>query len=223
LSLLVQLRIFVFQQLIFQPLGLLLDLFVSAGIWMQPIYPEWLVSHFPKLLRDILGRWIALSGDPLMRSLMPTWKGRFNEFTWFWANTIWLGGAVQMPAALLGCLGLWQNVHATRILILFYGGTTAAGIVPCIATVWGAPPPGMILSDQTMVTLTDAQKNLIIGFYLPFLVIPLCMAGDAAFRLWQITNTWERATPCGPADDSPRQPHDIKPSKNSRGPRWWVA
>lgn len=50
------------------------------------------------------------------------------------------------------------DVHATWILVIFYGGTTAASVIPCIATVWGAPPPGAILSDPTMVALTDGQK-----------------------------------------------------------------
>lgn len=71
---------------------LLLHIFALAGVCMQPFYPEWLVSHFPKFLRDFPETWIALSGDPFRRSLIPGWKGRVNEFTWFWANTVWLEG-----------------------------------------------------------------------------------------------------------------------------------
>jgi hypothetical protein len=73
---------------------LLLHFLVLAGVCVQPLYPDWLVSLFPQFLRDIPENWIALSGDPFRRSLIPGWKGRVNEFTWFWANTVWLEGWV---------------------------------------------------------------------------------------------------------------------------------
>ena len=50
------------------------------------------------------------------------------------------------------------DIRANWIIILIYGIVTAVSLVPCIPTIWYAPPPGAMLSDPTLVTLTDTQK-----------------------------------------------------------------
>lgn len=48
--------------------------------------------------------------------------------------------------------------QTTWIATLVYGLSTVSNLVPRIATIWEAPPPGVILSDPTMVSLTKYQK-----------------------------------------------------------------
>lgn len=64
--------------------------YVATFIDCQVFYPPWVLQFFPKFLLDLPGTWDAMSGDPLVRSLKPDYKGRVNEFTWFWALTVGL-------------------------------------------------------------------------------------------------------------------------------------
>ena len=64
--------------------------YVALFIDCQVFYPSWLLAFFPKFLLDLPPKWDAISGDPLARSLRPDWKGRVNEFTWFWALAVGL-------------------------------------------------------------------------------------------------------------------------------------
>lgn len=71
---------------------LLAHFYTAVFIDMQPFYPSWLLQFFPKVLLDMPDTWLALSNDPLARSLQAGHKGRFNEFTWFWSFAVFLEG-----------------------------------------------------------------------------------------------------------------------------------
>jgi hypothetical protein len=64
--------------------------YVALFIDCQVFYPPWLLACFPKFLLDMPTKWDAISGDPLVMSLRPEWRGRVNEFTWFWALAVGL-------------------------------------------------------------------------------------------------------------------------------------
>ena len=53
---------------------------------------SWVLNYFPKFLLDMPDTWLAMSNDPLARSLTPGWKGRVNEFTWFWSLVMFMEG-----------------------------------------------------------------------------------------------------------------------------------
>lgn len=178
---------------LFYVLWLASHFYIAVFIDMQPLYPTWVTDLFPEFLTGLAESYLASTNDPLVGSLQRGWKGRVNEYTWFWSFAVGLEGFVQIPTTLLGAIGLWKNIQSTWILLLIYGSTTAATVLPCIATIWYAPPPGVILSDPTLAVLTNWQKNLIIGSYAPFFVVPLWMSIDAALRLKRIVDAKEAA------------------------------
>jgi hypothetical protein len=68
---------------------------ISILIDMQPFYPTSILAYFPKSLLDAPVDWLAQSGDFLVASLDQKgfdFKGRPNEFLWFWALCVGLEG-----------------------------------------------------------------------------------------------------------------------------------
>lgn len=67
---------------------LILHAYTALTIDCQGIYPSWLLDLFPQFLLDLPKTWDAMSHDPLGHSMLPGYKGRVNEYTWFWALTL---------------------------------------------------------------------------------------------------------------------------------------
>ncbi|KAF8318659.1 hypothetical protein DL93DRAFT_2164840 [Clavulina sp. PMI_390] len=162
---------------------LLAHAYVAIFIDCQALYPSWILQFFPQFLLELPKTWDEIAGDPLVRSLTAEGAGRVNEFTWFWALTLTNEALVEIPTAIIGAVGLWKNYRANWIIVFIYGLVTSFSLIPCIATIWFAPAPGMT-SDLTMVTLSDTQKKIIIGSYSPYFLVPFLMAVDSGRRIW---------------------------------------
>ncbi|KAG6326814.1 hypothetical protein ID866_12275, partial [Astraeus odoratus] len=89
----------------------------------------------------------------------------------------------QLPVFFIGAYKLWKDSPSVYPLLLFYGASTATTVLPCLATLFATP----ITSAETMAAgvppFTSFQQLLLLSSYFPFLLIPLMMAVDMAFRL----------------------------------------
>jgi hypothetical protein len=74
------------------------------------------------------------------------------------------------------------------VLLLFYGASTATTTLACLADILALPAPTTrgtcnLLDTGLEPCLTCAQRMTLIALYGPFLLVPLIMAIDMAFRV----------------------------------------
>jgi hypothetical protein len=81
------------------------------------------------------------------------------------------------------CLNRSADDKRIYPLLLAYGASTATTTLACVATfLYGTPAP----------LLTASQRIFLLSSYVPFLLIPLAMAVDSAFRLVSIAGEAQR-------------------------------
>lgn len=72
------------------------------------------------------------------------------------------------------------------LLLLIYAASTATTTLPCLMVIIATP----ITSSDTVaahtLSVTSTQKMLLLSSYIPFLLVPLCMTVDMAFRILDI-------------------------------------
>lgn len=76
----------------FYILWLFSHFYIATFIDMQPLYPTWVTDLFPSFLTQLPETYLSMTRDPLVGSLQRGWKGRVNEYTWFWAMAVGLEG-----------------------------------------------------------------------------------------------------------------------------------
>lgn len=64
-----------------------------------------------------------------------------------------------------------------------YGASTTTTTLPCVTTVLAVPAANAASTVLKNVAVTDAQRLLLLCSYVPFLLIPLVMTLDMAWRL----------------------------------------
>lgn len=69
------------------------------------------------------------------------------------------------------------------MLLLVYACSTTTTTLPCLAVVLATPTTSADTLAAKLISITSAQRWLLITSYLPFFLIPLVMAVDAALRL----------------------------------------
>ncbi|KAJ4474441.1 transmembrane protein 6/97 [Lentinula aciculospora] len=152
--------------LIHIPASLLLD--------FQILYPS---AYVPSFLQALRQWYIGFTADPLIAGAV---RGDINgELVWFGCFT-WLELLFQFPTFFLGIRGLWKGSHSTYVLTLAYGASTATTTLPCIF---------YILKEHSR--MTPEQQIILLSSYVPFFVIPLLMAVDMGFRVYNIVASAE--------------------------------
>ncbi|KAE9392417.1 hypothetical protein BT96DRAFT_830607 [Gymnopus androsaceus JB14] len=143
------------------PASLLLD--------FQMLYPSALV---PSFLLELQNWYITFSADPLISGAV---RGELlGELFWL-KCFVWLELLFQFPTFFLGIRGLWNGSRSIYVLILAYGASTATTTLPCIF---------YILKENAKIT--SEQQLILLSSYIPFFLIPLMMAVDMGFRLYNI-------------------------------------
>ena len=68
-------------------------------------------------------------------------------------------------------------------ILLIYAASTATTTLPCLALILSTPTTSVSTVAQGIVSITSAQRSLLLSSYVPFFLIPLGMAVDMAFRV----------------------------------------
>ncbi|KAF8347806.1 hypothetical protein F5887DRAFT_667049 [Amanita rubescens] len=168
--------------LIHVPATLLLD--------VQHLYPTELV---PPFMRALLQSYLQMSNDPLVGGVSGYFTGMNTEqFLWFKSFTV-LEVVFQLPVFFLGMRGLYKDNRAIYILILLYGASTATTTLPCVAVLFQTPETTALTIAKDIASVTSEQRVLLLSSYIPFLLIPLIMAIDMAYRLLDLVKVAVRA------------------------------
>ncbi|KAI6141748.1 transmembrane protein 6/97 [Pisolithus tinctorius] len=154
--------------LIHIPATLLLD--------CQALYPKWAVPSPIKALPII---YLSFSSDPLIAGVFGYAPGDFAWFKLF----LYLEAFFQLPIFVLGAFKLWQDSPSIYPLLIMYGASTATTVLPCLALLLSTPTTSPATVAAGIHSVTSFQRILLLSSYIPFLVIPLLIAVDMAFRL----------------------------------------
>ena len=68
-------------------------------------------------------------------------------------------------------------------LLLIYGASTTMTVLPCLVVLLSTPITNVETIAAGIHSITPFQQLLLLSSYLPFLLIPLLMTVDMAFRL----------------------------------------
>jgi len=166
---------------------------------IQALYPPSLV---PKVLAKLPALYLLQSGDPIM-------AGAFGlngaPWIWIWFKSFLVLEAVfQLPVFFIGLYGLWRDSRTIYPLLLIYSASSATTTIACLATLLSTPlavNPALVSSltaaDATSpltaltyaadalspLSITSQQRLMLLGSYVPFLLVPLGMCFDMAIRV----------------------------------------
>ncbi|KAI6038629.1 transmembrane protein 6/97 [Pisolithus marmoratus] len=173
-----------------RPLDLLYFLFflihIPATLLLdcQALYPE---SAVPTSIKALPRIYLDVSADPLIAGVFGHAPG---DFTWF-KMFLYLEAFFQLPIFVLGAVKLWQDSPSIYPLLVIYGASTATTVLPCLTVLLLTP----ITSPETIAagihSVTSFQRILLLSSYIPFLLIPLLIAVDMAFRLSKLVKAGE--------------------------------
>ncbi|KAL0955302.1 hypothetical protein HGRIS_004191 [Hohenbuehelia grisea] len=173
------------------PATLLLDI--------QAIVPK---SLLPDAIRGLGLKYINMTNDPVVGGATGL-VGNPANFAWL-RSFMYLELFFQLPIFILGARALWKRklshysilIHAnltsvTRsdtqtfyLPMIIYGASTATTTLACLAVVLNTPvTSSSAAAPDGTVTITSEQRNLLLGSYLPYLLIPLVMAVDCSLRV----------------------------------------
>ncbi|CAL1715502.1 unnamed protein product [Somion occarium] len=145
---------------------------------LQALYPSHLlpgsIANLPKL-------YVNLSSDPLIGGAMG-YFGLPDDYVWF-KSFLLLEAFFQLPVFVLGLRGLWKGSRSIYLLLLIYGASTTTTLLPCLAVLFSTPITSADTIAAKAVSVTSEQRLLLLSSYIPFLIIPLVMTVDMAFRL----------------------------------------
>lgn len=75
------------------------------------------------------------------------------------------------------------------VLLLIYAASTTTTVLPCLAVLLSTPVSSTPFSyTSPIITITSSQRQLLLSSYVPFLVLPLIMTVDMAFRVWGLVS-----------------------------------
>ncbi|TNY18090.1 transmembrane protein 6/97 [Rhodotorula diobovata] len=130
---------------------------IQALFFAEHISPTWLRQIFV----------FAAKEDPLLTNATSP------LFAWF-QSFILLEVIFQLPVFFLGVRGLWKRDPSIYPLLALYGASSATTTFACIATVLHTPG------------LSSAQLTKLLASYVPFMLVPLCIAVDYGTRLTRV-------------------------------------
>jgi len=140
----------------------------------QILYPEgW------RPMARLIDWYLSEYNDPIVGGAIGEWK--VGGWTWSWIHTFfWLEALFQLPIFFLGIKHLKNDNKTFYPWILLYGASTATTLLPSLAIVLTAPLGEIGIRG---VQLSHMQRAKLLGSYVPFLIIPLTMAVDMAYRI----------------------------------------
>ncbi|KAH9982934.1 transmembrane protein 6/97 [Lactifluus volemus] len=150
----------------------------------QVISPKRLVPGF---VQSIIPWYVRLFGDPIIGGTMGLFANG-SELAWF-KSFIYLQILFQLPVLFLGAHALWLDSRGIYGLLVLYGTATCMIALPCIATIINIPTTSDMTISRNAISITPAQRILLLSIYVPFFVIPLYLAIDMASRLQQLAST----------------------------------
>ncbi|KAK2463596.1 hypothetical protein APHAL10511_004347 [Amanita phalloides] len=167
--------------LIHVPATLLLDI--------QHLYPTKLVPLFIRALPHL---YLKMSNDPLVGGVSGYFGTNTDHFLWFKCFTV-LEVVFQLPVFFLGMRGLYNDSRTIYVLLTIYGASTATTTLPCVAVIFQTPTTTASTIAQKIASVTFEQRILLLSSYIPFLLIPLIMAVDMSFRVFDLVEIGIRA------------------------------
>ncbi|CCM04167.1 uncharacterized protein FIBRA_06329 [Fibroporia radiculosa] len=177
------------KSLVSRPLDLLYFSFfamhATATILMdlQVIYPPSLVPPFMKALTDF---YISNYGDPLIGGVMGL-LGRKEDFVWF-HTFVMVEAFFQLPVFFIGMRGLWKDSRSIYVLLLVYATSATITALPCVTVLLATPFTSPETIAANIVSITPAQRTMLLSSYIPFFLLPLLMVVDLSFRVLKLVN-----------------------------------
>ncbi|KAJ6466924.1 transmembrane protein 6/97 [Mycena sanguinolenta] len=151
-------------------------IFASLCIDFQALYPSALVPGF---LRTFAEWYISQSNDPFLKVMF----GLSNDPLIWFKSFLFLEVFFQFPTFFIAARGLLNDSKKHYVLILVYGASTATTVWPCVLTLLAIPEPSPAALASGIATLSPDQRVMLLASYVPFLLLPLLMTVDMAFRL----------------------------------------
>ena len=78
--------------------------------------------------------------------------------------------------------------------MLLYGASTATTTLPCVAVLFQTPETTALTIAKGIASVTPEQRVLLLSSYIPFLLVPLIMAIDMAYRILDLVKVGIRAS-----------------------------
>ncbi|KAH9167929.1 transmembrane protein 6/97 [Lactarius sanguifluus] len=162
------------------PATLLIDL--------QAVWPKHLI---PESMQFLPPWYVGMSGDFLVGGSMGI-LGNGSGLAWF-KSFLYLEALFQLPVFVIGAYGLWKDSRGIYGLLALYGASTCTTTYACIAAILEAPTTSATTIAQNVVSVTSAQRFMLLFSHAPFFVIPLFLAVDMAVRLQKLAAVGIRA------------------------------
>jgi len=143
----------------------------------QALYPRHLV---PDAIANLPKLYVGMSNDPLIGPAMG-YFGASENYIWFKTFLV-LEAFFQFPVFVLGLRGLWNGSKSIYVLLLVYAASTTTTVLPCLAVLLNTPLASAEILAAHTIAITPSQRILLLSSYVPFLLIPLVMTVDMAFR-----------------------------------------
>ncbi|KIM90546.1 hypothetical protein PILCRDRAFT_812299 [Piloderma croceum F 1598] len=152
------------------PASLLLD--------FQALYPS---SLLPGFISSLPRLYFQMSNDPLIGGAMG-YLSNSKELGWLKSFMI-LELVFQFPVFFLGLQGLWNDSRSIYPLLLIYAASTTTTTLPCLSLIFATPLTSPSTIAKGIVSITTAQRYLLLSSYIPFFLVPLLMTLDMAIRV----------------------------------------
>jgi len=153
----------------------------------QAIWPKYLVSEF---LQGIPSWYVSTSGDPLVGGAIGI---RPNAGLGWFKSFLYLEALFQLPVFFIAARGLWKDSPGIYGLLVLYGASTATTTLACLVAILDTPLTSAVTVSQRIISISSQQRLLLLSSYIPFFIIPLCIAIDMALRLQSLASVGIRA------------------------------
>ncbi|KZT59876.1 hypothetical protein CALCODRAFT_515787 [Calocera cornea HHB12733] len=153
---------------------------VTLSMVVQLLLPK---EVLPVSIQEFQDWYLAESGDPVLLGGF----GRIGQpgiFAWSTAS-LYNETFLQFPIFFVALYGLWKASPRINVLIAMYAAATANSIVPCIATILALPTTSDLTVKAGIISLSKAQRSMLLQSYLPMFAIATIMMVDMGWRTYK--------------------------------------
>ncbi|KZP01721.1 hypothetical protein CALVIDRAFT_16705 [Calocera viscosa TUFC12733] len=150
---------------------------VTLSMVVQLLLPK---EVLPAKIQEFQAWYLEKSGDPILLGGF----GRIGQqgiFAWSTAG-LYMEIFVQFPIFCVALWGLWKASARINVLIAMYAASTAHSIISCVATILALPTTSDLTVTTGIISLSKAQRNMLLQSYLPMLAVSLIMTLDMGWR-----------------------------------------
>jgi len=133
---------------------------------------------------------VSTSGDPLVGGAIGI---RPNAGLGWFKSFLYLEALFQLPVFFIAARGLWKDSPGIYGLLVLYGASTATTTLACLVAILDTPLTSAVTVSQRIISISSQQRLLLLSSYIPFFIIPLCIAIDMALRLQSLASVGIRA------------------------------